>query len=378
MRQKMNFTFGKFKTSIHICREIPDLNLICAGLDINNLLIIADENTALIADKICGGLNPPRCIIKSGEENKNWKSVELILAAAVKANLGRDCLFLAVGGGIVCDLGGFAASIYMRGCRLTLVPTSLLAMVDSSVGGKTGFDLFGVKNLAGAFYPAEDIFIPLMALCTLPDKEWKNGYAELIKTAVLAGSFAENSRDDFLEFGPGAAGSSWDQEASMQGTEAGSGAQVYFDKLACCIERAVVFKAGIVSEDLLDTGKRRLLNLGHTFAHALESAAGFGKISHGEAVAWGIARSCELGRALGATPEGRAKKIMELIEGFGYSASYSYETDAVIKAMQSDKKKKSGKLTFIVPDDRSARPVMLETEDDLALLKNILTEKSKK
>jgi len=342
----LHFSFGEYNTSVHISQEIPCIETISDDLcDLNNALVICDENTASIAGKICGGQKLPLCVLKSGEENKNWISVNVILEAAQKAGLGRDCVFIAVGGGVIGDLAGFAASIYMRGCGFILVSTTLLGMVDASVGGKTGFDLFGIKNLAGTFYPAQKVFMPLDALSTLPKREWKSGMAELIKTVILAG-------EDFLE-----------------------------DDLKLNIEKSVLFKGGIVSEDPFEKGKKRiLLNLGHTFGHALESAAGLGKISHGEAVAWGIVQACSLGFALGITPLTRAKKIKELIKSNGYDcesphpslSSADLDADVLIKLMQSDKKKKKGNLTFIVPDKKSAIPVILKNEDELSLLKNIL------
>jgi 3-dehydroquinate synthase len=359
----LHFTFNEYHTNIEISREIPLIADIARqlGLETNigsfNPLIIADENTAYIAAKICEGADYPCVFLKSGEENKNWASVETILSAAVKAGLGRDSIFIAVGGGVIGDLAGFAASIYMRGCRFVLVSTTLLGMVDASTGGKTGFDLFEIKNLIGSFYPAQSVYIPLNALSTLPQAEIKSGMAELIKTAVLSGGdFLEqltplaeifNNLNKFLEDG----------------------------SLQKCVERAVSYKGGIVSEDFRESGKRMLLNLGHTFGHALESAAGFGNITHGEAVAWGIVRACELGLALKITPRERAQKIITLIKLFGYECVCPHplasNKETLLNAMKSDKKKKSGSLTFIVPDEQSARAIVLKTEE-MQILDNIL------
>jgi 3-dehydroquinate synthase len=357
------FTFNEYNTYVEISREIPTISLIAqkSGLDVQSgsfkPLIIADENTAYIAAKISGGADYPCVILKSGEDNKNWQSVETILAAASKASLGRDGIFIAAGGGVIGDLAGFAASIYMRGCRFVLVSTTLLGMVDASVGGKTGFDLFGIKNLAGSFYPAQSVFLPTDALSTLPKAEIKSGMAELIKTAVLSGG-------DFLE-----------QLTPLAENFDNLNNLLEDGLLQKCVERAVLYKGGIVSEDFRESGKRMLLNLGHTFGHALESAAGLGNITHGEAVAWGMVRACELGTALGVTPRERAKKIIELIKSFGYECSCPHPSarnkDALFNAMKSDKKKKSGLLTFIVPDEQSARIIALKTEET-QILENIL------
>ena len=359
----LHFTFNEYNTYVEISREFPTISLIAHKLGFKDEscfkpLIIADENTDYIAAKISGGVDYPRVILKSGEDNKTWRSVETILAAAAKAGLGRDGVFIAVGGGVIGDLSGFAASIYMRGCRFALVSTTLLGMVDASVGGKTGFDLFGIKNLAGSFYPAPCVFIPTDALSTLPRSEIKSGMAELIKTAVLSG-------DDFL-----------DQLMPLADNFVNLNKFLEDGALYKCIEKAVLYKGGIVSEDFRESGKRMLLNLGHTFAHALESSAGLGNITHGEAVAWGMVRACELGTELGVTPRERAKKIIELIKSYGYECSCPHPAagnkDAFFDAMKSDKKKKDGRLNFIVPDDKSARVVVLKTEET-RILENILT-----
>jgi 3-dehydroquinate synthase len=342
----LEFKFDEYITRVLISNTIPSVEEITDSFD--KALVVCDENTSAIADKICGEHKLPRCQLKSGEENKNWASVEKILGAAHEAALGRDAFFIACGGGVIGDLAGFAASIYMRGCRFVLVSTTLLGMVDASVGGKTGFDLFEIKNLIGSFYPAQAVYIPVDCLSTLPEKEWKSGFAELIKTAVLSG-------DDFLD--------------ELSSVKADNGT------LLKCIEKAVMYKGGIASEDLRESGKRMLLNLGHTFGHALESCAGLGNISHGEAVAWGIARACELGLELGITPEPRAQKIKSLLDAFGYDCSCPHPLagggGALLSAMKSDKKKKQGKLNFIVPDEQSARIVSISGEQEKIIEKII-------
>jgi len=161
------------------------------GLEGVKSLLICDTNTFRFAEKIRGNRDIPVCALEPGESQKDWQSVETILRQAGNAQIGRDGLFIGIGGGVITDISAFAASIYMRGCALALVSTSLLGMVDASVGGKTGFDLFGIKNLAGTFYPAAHVYIPLESLASLPPAEWKSGISEIIKTAVLEG-------DEFL------------------------------------------------------------------------------------------------------------------------------------------------------------------------------------
>jgi len=333
--------------------SLPDINEIKKdfGVDNGKFLLICDTNTFRFADIIRDNRDIPVCTLEPGEAHKDWQSVETILKAAVDAQIGRDGIFIGIGGGVITDLSAFAASIYMRGCALALISTTLLGMVDASVGGKTGFDLFGIKNLAGTFYPAGHVYIPTESLASLPPAEWKSGMAELIKTAILEG-------DEFL--------------ALVEEIKGG-----FTDKaIAPCIERAVRFKGRIVEEDPFEKGNRRmLLNLGHTFGHALEAAAGLGRISHGEAVAWGIARSCELGLALGICPPHRAKRIMSLLTAFDYetAAPHPFAAGAeIIRALGSDKKKRGGKIIFIVPDEKSARPVTADVPDFMNTVSRII------
>ncbi|MDR2808194.1 MAG: 3-dehydroquinate synthase [Spirochaetaceae bacterium] len=320
----MRFTFGIYSTQVVIRPEVPELNAISGGAD--RVLLVCDNNTEQFASAIDPTV--PRCVLAPGEDGKNWASVEKILVAAQNAALGRDGLFIGVGGGVISDMTAFAASVYRRGARLCIVSTTLLGMVDAAVGGKTGFDLFGMKNMVGTFYPAELVYMPTNVLETLPEYEWKSGMAELIKTTIL------DTDDDFfslmpslLKIGPG------------------------LDRV---ISRAVSIKGRIVESDPQETGDERvLLNLGHTFGHALEASVGLGVLSHGEAVAWGIARACDLGEYLNITPSARADAIRNLLSSAEYEITAPHPVlrnkQAFWQALASDKKKRAGALRFIVP-----------------------------
>jgi 3-dehydroquinate synthase len=311
-------------------------------------------------------------VLSPGEERKNWASVEQILRSAREAGLGRDGLFIALGGGVVSDLTAFAASVYMRGTRLCIVSTTLLGMVDAAVGGKTGFDLFGIKNLAGTFYPAGRVYLPLNSLGALPPAEWKSGMAELLKTAVLDGEeFFTLAASLNQDLPPGSFSVSFPEVFIRRLLEGGA------EKLMECLSRAVAYKGRIVESDPRETGTQRaLLNLGHTFAHALESAAGLGRISHGEAVAWGIIRACELGIALGLTPPSRAETISRLFSSYGYQTAAPHplmgDTGLFLKALEGDKKKKGGGLVFIVPAAEGAVQTRAEAPPEISLLRNIV------
>jgi 3-dehydroquinate synthase len=347
--QSQSYFFGGTQTRVFLSRDLPSPDRIF-GAGTSRALLVCDEHTRRYAETLLEGHgNPiPLCVLRPGEEHKDWGSVETILRAARKAGLSRDGLFVGLGGGVVTDLTGFAASIYMRGARLRLVSTTLLGMVDASLGGKTGFDLMDIKNMAGTFYPAEMVFMPALCLDSLDEREWKSGLGELIKTAILGD-------DEFLDLV---------RTLKDQG-----------DNLRECISRAVEVKGRIVEADPEETGGRRaLLNLGHTFAHALESAAGLGTLSHGEAVAWGMARSCELGLRLGITPGERAASILAVLGEFGFETRAPHplcgDSEAFMAALGGDKKKKSGVPRFIVPARKKA--VVVSAENETALIRQII------
>jgi 3-dehydroquinate synthase len=381
------FNFSGLLSKVHIRRELPELGSIVADINrraeaeedprpVSRCLLVCDENTLPIARAIVqggtGGRDVPLCALCPGEEQKTWASVEKILRSAREAGLGRDGLFIAVGGGVVSDLSAFAASVYMRGARLCIVSTTLLGMVDAAVGGKTGFDLFGIKNLAGTFFPARSVYLPVDSLGSLPPAEWKSGMAELLKTAVLDG-------DDFLALAaslnrnfPDSFSVSFPEAFTRRLLDGES------EKFMDCLSRAVAYKGRVVESDPRETGTQRaLLNLGHTFAHALESAAGLGRVTHGEAVAWGMIRSCELGIALGLTPPSRAEAIGRVLSSYGYRIDAPHplmgDVDLFLKALEGDKKKRGGKLVFIVPAAQGALQTKADNPPEAPLLRNIVT-----
>ncbi|MEW5817713.1 MAG: 3-dehydroquinate synthase family protein, partial [Spirochaetota bacterium] len=211
-----------------------------------NHLLVFDTNTySLFKKHIISG--SPVSILKAGEKYKTWESVDTILSACIENSIGRDGCLLGIGGGVVCDMTAFAASIFMRGCGLILVPTTLLAMVDASLGGKTGIDYSGYKNMAGTFYPAKEIRICLRTLMTLPDTEYLSGLAEVIKHALLKDfdllNLLEREKKRILN-----------RDLELLGE---------------LVARAIAVKGGIVEKDFFEHGVRAYLNFGHTFAHAL-------------------------------------------------------------------------------------------------------------
>jgi len=344
MKTEFSFSFGNFRSRVLIREEPQPVR----EFTDSPALIVCDVNTEAFAREISSGKETPILALENGEKSKTWESVNKILKAALDAGLGRDGLFIGVGGGVVCDLASFAASIYTRGAALCLYSTTLLGIIDASIGGKTGIDAFGIKNLVGTFYPAGLAVLTLNVLDSLPEREWRSGMAELIKTAILGsgGFFKSTERLISLE-------------------DSGRNNTAYRECLKECISRAIAFKGGIVERDPFETkNERAILNLGHTFAHALEAATGLGVLSHGEAVAWGIARACELGTALGITPLGRAREISGLLSSYGYEIRAPHplvKSHGVLMGfMKADKKQTNGKLHFIVPGKESAQIVSAE------------------
>lgn len=304
-------------------------------------LVVCDRNTSSYAGD--GGL--PMVEIAAGETGKSWESVTAIVSAGLREGLARNGLFIGVGGGALCDVAAFAASIYMRGCRVSLVPTTLLSMVDAAVGGKTAIDLEGAKNLVGSFYPAETVLIDLHVLETLPDREYRSGLVEGIKHALLGDpELLEMFRDR--------------REAVRKRDPA-------------CVERiirgSIRVKGDIVERDLRESGVRAHLNLGHTFGHALESTKGFGVLTHGEAVAWGIAKGMELGVELGITNPDYAEECRRLLVSYEYPVE-GVEADAceLLRFMRADKKRRSGAIRCALQGG-PGQTVVVEVDDETIL-----------
>jgi 3-dehydroquinate synthase len=275
-----------------------------------------------------GGTNSAKVhVFDDAEAAKSLKSVEEIARNLVRTGADRRSVVVAVGGGVVGDVAGFAAASYLRGVALVQVPTTLVAQTDSAIGGKTGVNLPEGKNLVGAFYPAKLVMVDTNALATLPEREFRGGLAEVIKYGVIA----DAKLFGFLEKN--------------------------FEKLlkrdACALEhviaRSVEIKAEVVGKDERESGLREILNFGHTFGHALESATVYKKYQHGEAVAWGMMAAALYGHEIGVTPAADAARIISLIRRMGKLPPWpKVPVKRLIELMGSDKKARGGKLRFVL------------------------------
>src|SRR3981189_954934 len=292
-----------------------------------------EKTEASLAD---AGIATSRIIVDEGEGSKTYAGLEQVSEALIAARIERNDLVVALGGGVVGDLAGFAAAILRRGVDFVQVPTSLLAQVDSSVGGKTGINSPRGKNLLGAFHQPVLVVADTAVLDTLSPRQFRAGYAEVAQYGVLGG-------DAFF---------AW-LEANHADIFKGGAAREHAIATSC---RA---KAAIVARDERETGERALLNLGHTFGHALEAATGFSdRLFHGEGVAVGMVLSAEFSAQLGMIAESDAARVKHHLAAVGLPtrlqdiAGFSQEgppnADALLALMAQDKKVKRGKLTFIM------------------------------
>ena len=266
-------------------------------------------------------------LFDDAESAKNLRSVEHITRSLCRAGADRQSLVVAVGGGVVGDVAGFAASAFLRGVKLVHIPTTLVSQVDSSIGGKTGVNLPEGKNLVGSFYPPQLVLTDPELLRTLSEREFRGGLAEVIKHAIIADAemFAilEKDMDKVLRL---------DRQA-----------------LGFLIPRNVEIKARVVSRDERESGLREILNFGHTFAHALESVTKYRRYQHGEAVAWGMMAAAFLGHELGLTRANDVSRIVALIRRLGPLPPWPrVPSAALLRAMRSDKKTRGGVLRFVL------------------------------
>ena len=292
--------------------------------------IIADSNvSAIYAARISKQLpNATVLTFQAGEANKNAKTWQQLSDQLIGNNAGRDTCIIALGGGVTGDLAGFVAATYMRGVPVVQVPTTLLAMIDASIGGKTGIDIEGGKNLIGAFHQPHAVIIDPDVLQTLPKNELRYGLAEAIKHGAIADA-------GYLQ---------WitDNMRAIQALESNA--------ITHLIERSVEIKAQYVSADVHEAGARAALNFGHTIGHALERVTRYA-LPHGEAVACGMVVEILTGEAAGVTDAGSGAKLKQALEAAGLPAALPKSTNAddVIAAMRTDKKAREGSVRYGVP-----------------------------
>jgi 3-dehydroquinate synthase len=288
------------------------------------------------------GARTLRVVLPDGEAFKDWQHLDRIFAALLEARFDRKSVLVAVGGGVVGDMAGFAAASYQRGIAHLQVPTTLLAQVDSSVGGKTAINHPLGKNMIGAFHQPVAVITDTATLATLPAREYASGMAEVIKY----GAIHDLAFLDWIEA----------HAAALKAREAAA--------LAHAIRRSCEIKAEIVAADEREAGARALLNFGHTFGHAIESGAGYGAWLHGEAVAAGMALAARLSARLGRIPAAHAERLEAVLTAFGLPVKPpAFPLDTWLTYMGRDKKNEGGRITLILLDALGEAAVVRDTPD---------------
>ena len=335
--QVLQVALGERSYPIHIGEGIAhDPALYRAHLAGRRAAVVTSETVArLHAPAIEAALAPVagaamRIVVPDGEEHKDWRTLDLIYEGLLRAKADRRTVLVAVGGGVVGDMAGFAAATYQRGVSFLQVPTTLLAQVDSSVGGKTGINHPLGKNMIGAFHQPVAVIADTALLSTLPERELSAGLAEVLKYGAISDA-------EFL---------AWIElhAEALRGRDP--------EALAHAIRRSCEIKAGIVAADERESGVRALLNFGHTFGHAIETGSGYGNWLHGEAVAAGMVMAARFSARQGRISDAAADRLAGVVERLGLPvAPPKFDPHAWLDLMGRDKKNVDGRITLILLEE---------------------------
>lgn len=305
------------------------------------VVLLVDENV----EKLYKAVLPlyPRITVPPGEQNKTLATVESLAKQLLALAADRSTFIVGIGGGITCDVANFVASIYMRGVRCGLVSTTLLSQLDASIGGKNGVNLDGYKNMLGVFSQPEFVICDTEMLSTLPEREFRGGLSELIKAALITDTalFYRIARD---------------REQLLQ-RDTGT--------LTDLIYRGVEIKADIVRRDEREAGERKKLNLGHTFAHAIEAS---GELNHGEAVSVGLVIAVNISQQLGLATKEEVAEVENMLQSFGLPVKTAVSKEKLLNAIRKDKKKQGESISFIVMNGIGSCEVRKLSFEELGLL----------
>ena len=346
--QTLRVELGERAYPIHIGEGLlSDAALLEPHLDLPKAAIVTNTTVApLYLQRLSGALQSKKVnvisiVLEDGERYKDWATLNRIYDALLEHRCDRKTALIALGGGVIGDLAGFAAATYMRGIPFIQVPTTLLAQVDSSIGGKTGINHPLGKNMIGAFYQPRVVLADTAALASLPPRELSAGLAEVIKHGLIR----DESFVDWLEQNV--------ERLRACDTEA----------LAHAVRRCCEIKAEVVAEDERETGVRALLNFGHTFGHAIESALGYGNWLHGEAVAAGMVMAADLSRRLGFIAQADLDRIVSLLNRAGLPTMQpGIAPERLLELMALDKKTEGGQLRFVLLDRIGAASIRAEVQ----------------
>ena len=330
--QKLTINLGERSYPIVINHSTFDFSGLTDQLKGKKIMIVSNETVApLYLDQLTAALpdtDVGSCVLPDGEVHKNSTSWLKILDAMASHGMTRSDVLLSLGGGVICDMTGFAAASWMRGVDFIQVPTTLLSQIDASVGGKTGINHAKGKNLIGAFHQPLAVVINTATLNTLPPREFAAGIGEAVKYGGI-------DQPQFID---------WLSE--RQSAILNKSPEVLSELIAQCCE----FKVHVVEQDEKEQGVRALLNLGHTFGHALETATNYEGYLHGEAVALGMVMAAELSSQLGFCDSGLRKTLENLLQGFGLPIKLDKQitADELVRLMRLDKKVQSGKHRLVL------------------------------
>ena len=323
---------------------------IFSSINGRNYLVVISQKVEKLYGKILKIPKTNKFVLKDGEKEKTFKNYKKILEHALKLKLTRKSVIVAIGGGVAGDLAGFAASTYMRGIDFIQVPTTLLACVDSSVGGKTAIDTDFGKNLVGTFYQPKAVYINPKFLKTLDDKQFKSGLGEVVKY-----SFIEKSCQCEVDY-----------NLTNFLTEKFSEILSRDEKtLAKLIEICINLKKSVVEKDEKESNLRQILNFGHTYAHAIEKITNYKKYTHGEAVSEGIKFTFNLALKKNLIDKNYKFFADDVIKKFNFKQICQYKLDKIAKIMLMDKKSDGKEITFILPSDYSVVKFLNITQDEI-------------
>jgi len=354
---KMNVDLGERGYPIYVTPDFSGLGKACASAKLYGKMVVVTDNNveshycdACIEALSETGAEVSRHVIPAGEKSKNLDTVSEIYRQLISLKLDRHSTLVALGGGVVGDVTGFAAATFLRGIQFIQIPTSLLAQADSSIGGKTGVDFEGTKNMVGAFYQPRFVFINVNTLRTLPEREMKSGLAEVIKHGlILDGDFYEYIDYNINKiFG-------FDENVLQ-----------YITKMNCTI------KGKVVEQDEREGDLRAILNFGHTIGHAVESESNFA-ILHGESVSVGIAGVYRLALKMGMVTAKMVEKVENTLKKAGLPVKvHGMDANRIFEKMFHDKKVRDGKLNFVLP--KNIGEVIQCTVENEEYVKEVLAE----
>ncbi len=313
----LEYTFSGKKVQYFFVAPYAELARVVAA---DKLIIITDENVYRRHPELSVY---KMIVMPAGEQHKNQATVDFLINELIKLEADRETSIVGIGGGVVTDITGFTASVYMRGLRFGFVPTTILAQVDASIGGKNGIDTGVYKNLIGLIKQPDFILFDISLLETLPEDQWVNGFAEIIKHACIkdAGLFElleQHRLQDFRE---------------------------NKKLLADLIQRNVIIKSTVVEQDEFEQGDRKLLNFGHTLGHAIENMY---ELPHGHAISIGMAAACKLSEELNNFSPADTKRVLDLLQQYGLPVSLSVDIKEVFEILKMDKKRVSADMNFIL------------------------------